>query len=122
MDLPHYRVAARPGECPAIPFRAIQMQDQDSLAEADDSQVHPFHLHGHDFFILAQVSMATFSNASQLNLSNPPRRDVAMIPASGFLAIAFQNDNPGVWLAHCHVSSFFPLVPHPCHFTRLTFL
>lgn len=64
---------------------------------------HPFHLHGHDFFILAQVPMATFSNASQLNLSNPPRRDVAMLPASGFLAIAFQNDNPGVWLAHCHI-------------------
>ncbi|KAJ2988534.1 hypothetical protein NUW58_g3927 [Xylaria curta] len=55
---------------------------------------HPFHLHGHDFFVLAQVPMATYSNSSQLNLSNPPRRDVAMLPASGFLAIGFQNDNP----------------------------
>ncbi|KAI1167575.1 multicopper oxidase [Nemania serpens] len=73
------------------------------IIESQLGLVHPFHLHGHDFFILAQVSMATFSNASQLNLSNPPRRDVAMIPASGFLAIAFQNDNPGVWLAHCHI-------------------
>ncbi|KAH8159717.1 multicopper oxidase [Xylaria polymorpha] len=64
---------------------------------------HPFHLHGHDFYILAQVPMATFSDSSALNLSNPPRRDVAMLPASGYLAIAFQNDNPGVWLAHCHI-------------------
>ncbi|GAP84520.1 putative multicopper oxidase [Rosellinia necatrix] len=64
---------------------------------------HPFHLHGHDFHILAQQPMATYTDASQLNLSNPPRRDVAMLPASGFLAIAFQNDNPGVWLAHCHI-------------------
>ncbi|KAI1177661.1 multicopper oxidase [Nemania sp. FL0916] len=64
---------------------------------------HPFHLHGHDFYILAQEPMATFSNSVQLNLSNPPRRDVAMLPPSGFLAIAFQNDNPGVWLAHCHI-------------------
>ncbi|KAI1811405.1 multicopper oxidase [Poronia punctata] len=64
---------------------------------------HPFHLHGHDFYILGQQPMTTYTNASQLNLSNPPRRDVAMLPASGFLAIAFQNDNPGVWLAHCHI-------------------
>ncbi|KAI3342395.1 multicopper oxidase [Ustulina deusta] len=64
---------------------------------------HPFHLHGHDFFILGQEPMATFSEDTALNLSNPPRRDVAMLPASGYLAIAFQNDNPGVWLAHCHI-------------------
>ncbi|KAI1284079.1 multicopper oxidase [Xylaria sp. FL0933] len=64
---------------------------------------HPFHLHGHDFFILGQEPMATFSEDSPLNLSNPPRRDVAMLPATGYLAIAFQNDNPGVWLAHCHI-------------------
>ncbi|KAI0394280.1 multicopper oxidase [Xylariaceae sp. FL0594] len=64
---------------------------------------HPFHLHGHDFFVLAQTPMATYTDPSQLSLSNPPRRDVAMVPAAGFLAIAFQNDNPGVWLAHCHI-------------------
>ncbi|GAW19735.1 hypothetical protein ANO14919_092240 [Xylariales sp. No.14919] len=64
---------------------------------------HPFHLHGHDFYILAQQPGATFGDDAELNLSNPMRRDVAMLPASGFLAIAFQNDNPGVWLAHCHI-------------------
>ncbi|KAI0540529.1 multicopper oxidase [Xylaria digitata] len=64
---------------------------------------HPFHLHGHDFFILGQEPMATFGDDSELNLINPMRRDVAMLPASGYLAIAFQNDNPGVWLAHCHI-------------------
>ncbi|KAI0431198.1 multicopper oxidase [Xylaria sp. FL1042] len=64
---------------------------------------HPFHLHGHDFFVLGQEPMATFSEDSPLNLSNPPRRDVAMLPATGYLAIAFQNDNPGIWLAHCHI-------------------
>ncbi|KAF2972509.1 laccase [Xylaria multiplex] len=64
---------------------------------------HPFHLHGHDFFVLGQQAMATFGGDSELNLINPMRRDVAMLPASGYLAIAFQNDNPGVWLAHCHI-------------------
>ncbi|KAI0400497.1 multicopper oxidase [Xylaria palmicola] len=73
------------------------------IIESQLGLTHPFHLHGHDFYILAQVPMATFSDSSELNLSNPPRRDVAMLPATGFLAIAFQNDNPGVWLAHCHI-------------------
>lgn len=38
-----------------------------------------------------------------LNLDNPPRRDVANLPASGYLVIAFLTDNPGVWLMHCHI-------------------
>ncbi|KAI0205814.1 multicopper oxidase [Astrocystis sublimbata] len=63
---------------------------------------HPIHLHGHDFFILAQEK-GTFTDASQLNLKSPHRRDVAMLPGQGFLAIAFQNDNPGTWLMHCHI-------------------
>ncbi|KAI3326116.1 multicopper oxidase [Xylariaceae sp. AK1471] len=73
------------------------------IIESQLGLVHPFHLHGHDFFVLGQEPMTTYTDVSQLNLANPPRRDVAMLPASGFLAIAFQNDNPGVWLAHCHI-------------------
>lgn len=59
--------------------------------------------------------MTTYSDSSTLNLSNPPRRDVAMLPAAGYLAIAFQNDNPGVWLAHCHVSPPLSLFIPPYH-------
>ncbi|KAF3021461.1 hypothetical protein E8E14_008956 [Neopestalotiopsis sp. 37M] len=64
---------------------------------------HPIHLHGHDFFILAQRTKSKWSHRSELNLVNPPRRDVAMLPAGGYLVIAFQADNPGVWLLHCHI-------------------
>ncbi|KAI1344897.1 multicopper oxidase [Xylariaceae sp. FL0016] len=64
---------------------------------------HPIHLHGHDFFVLGQEAMATYEDASSLNLVNPPRRDVAMLPASGYVVLAFQNDNPGAWLMHCHI-------------------
>ncbi|KAL1847322.1 hypothetical protein Plec18170_008670 [Paecilomyces lecythidis] len=35
---------------------------------------------------------------------NPPRRDVALLPAEGWLALAFKSDNPGVWLLHCHIA------------------
>jgi len=39
-----------------------------------------------------------------MNLVNPPRRDVAKLPANGYLAIAFKKDNPGSWLLHCHIA------------------
>ena len=69
---------------------------------------HPIHLHGHDFYVLAQAEGATFPGngtdaASLLNFNNPPRRDTATLPARGYLVVAFQADNPGAWLMHCHI-------------------
>lgn len=26
-----------------------------------------------------------------------------MLPASGYLVLAFEIDNPGAWLMHCHI-------------------
>ncbi|KAF4543877.1 putative multicopper oxidase protein [Lasiodiplodia theobromae] len=57
---------------------------------------HPFHLHGHDFWVLA-AGTGTYSDAVTLNTANPPRRDVATLPASGYVVIAFYTDNPGAW-------------------------
>ncbi|XXG97320.1 hypothetical protein Hte_003616 [Hypoxylon texense] len=64
---------------------------------------HPIHLHGHDFFVLAQEANANYTTSTPLQLKNPPRRDVAMLPANGYLVIGFVTDNPGVWLMHCHI-------------------
>ncbi|KAH7176772.1 Cupredoxin [Dactylonectria macrodidyma] len=90
-------------------------EDQEAVIELSDANVwvyfvvettmavpHPIHLHGHDFFILAQGS-GTYSSSVTLNLDNPPRRDTAMLPASGYLVMAWETDNPGVWLMHCHI-------------------
>ncbi|KAG9787986.1 Laccase [Exophiala dermatitidis] len=63
---------------------------------------HPIHLHGHDFYVLG-ADTGIFNNSQTLNYKNPPRRDVAMLPASGYLVIAFITDNPGAWLMHCHI-------------------
>ncbi|PNP48469.1 hypothetical protein TGAMA5MH_00507 [Trichoderma gamsii] len=63
---------------------------------------HPVHLHGFDFYVLAQGT-GTYSDSVTLNTDNPPRRDVAMLPASGYLVLAFETDNPGAWLMHCHI-------------------
>jgi hypothetical protein len=69
---------------------------------------HPVHLHGHDFFVLA---MGTGDGSdAQLNLSNPMRRDTHSVDGNngqpgpgGYLIVAFQADNPGAWLLHCHI-------------------
>ncbi|KAM0322050.1 hypothetical protein ACHAQA_009793 [Verticillium albo-atrum] len=63
---------------------------------------HPIHLHGHDFHVLAQGT-GTYSSSVTLNTDNPPRRDTALLPASGYLVMAWETDNPGVWLMHCHI-------------------
>ncbi|KAJ5683455.1 CAZyme family AA1 [Penicillium macrosclerotiorum] len=62
---------------------------------------HPIHLHGHDFFILAQGTNPW--DGTTISHTNPPRRDTAMLESTGYLLIAFETDNPGAWLMHCHI-------------------
>jgi FtsP/CotA-like multicopper oxidase with cupredoxin domain len=88
------------------------------------------HLHGHDFYVLGRSaplnvplslvqllallltgglgSFTTVFNPAtdigSLNFNNPVRRDVTMLPALGYVVLAFQTDNPGNWLFHCHIA------------------
>ncbi|KAF2123067.1 laccase Lcc4 [Lophiotrema nucula] len=64
---------------------------------------HPIHLHGHDFFLLSQGDGAYDAATTPLVLDNPPRRDVAMLNGGGHLVLAWETDNPGAWLIHCHI-------------------
>jgi FtsP/CotA-like multicopper oxidase with cupredoxin domain len=63
---------------------------------------HPIHLHGHDFFVVGQGT-AAYTGSEPIQAINPPRRDVATLPAGGWLMLAWKADNPGAWLAHCHI-------------------
>lgn len=65
---------------------------------------HPIHLHGHDFWVLAQEVSMFNGDTSTFNLVNPPRRDVASLPGNGYIAMAFELDNPGAWIVHCHIA------------------
>ncbi|OTB05429.1 putative multicopper oxidase [Hypoxylon sp. CI-4A] len=65
---------------------------------------HPLHLHGHDFALLAQGNDTSELATAPLKFDNPPRRDVALLPAGGYIVIAFKADNPGSWLFHCHIA------------------
>ena len=42
-------------------------------------------------------------STASLNWVNPPRRDTMSLPAGGWMVIAFELDNPGAWLCHCHI-------------------
>ncbi|CAM1508905.1 Fc.00g026440.m01.CDS01 [Cosmosporella sp. VM-42] len=65
---------------------------------------HPIHVHGHDFVVLASGKQEYNASEVELDLINPPRRDVALLPVDGYLIIAFQINNPGIWLMHCHIA------------------
>ncbi|KAF1952506.1 hypothetical protein CC80DRAFT_422174 [Byssothecium circinans] len=67
---------------------------------------HPIHLHGHDFYVIGSGTGVFDKNNSPpgLKWTNPPRRDTAILPGTGWLAIAFPTDNPGAWLMHCHIA------------------
>ncbi|OCL07909.1 laccase-like multicopper oxidase [Glonium stellatum] len=69
------------------------------------TKAHPIHLHGHDFAVIAQERNKKYDAETViLNLQNPPRRDVVLLPSSGYVVIAFKTDNPGAWLMHCHIA------------------
>ncbi|KAL9118846.1 MAG: hypothetical protein Q9187_004603 [Circinaria calcarea] len=67
--------------------------------------VHPMHLHGHDFWVLAE-GVGTWDGRTT-NPHNPQRRDTQlMVPGSpdnpSYVVLEWNADNPGVWPLHCH--------------------
>jgi laccase len=68
---------------------------------------HPIHLHGYDFYIVAE-GFGNFNakrDTAKFNLVDPPQRNTASVPVSGWSVIRFVADNPGVWLMHCHLDA-----------------
>lgn len=53
---------------------------------------HPMHLHGHVFQVVGGNG-ARFAGAL---------RDTVLVPYRGSVTIAFDADNPGAWMLHCH--------------------
>ncbi|KAH8666935.1 putative extracellular dihydrogeodin oxidase/laccase [Xylariales sp. PMI_506] len=74
------------------------------VIENNSTAPHPMHLHGHDFWVLAQGNGTYDPSTTSLSLANPPRRDVVQLPGKGHVVIAFKTDNPGAWLMHCHIA------------------
>jgi FtsP/CotA-like multicopper oxidase with cupredoxin domain len=53
---------------------------------------HPMHLHGHHFQVVA-VGGTRVKGAV---------RDTELVPVGGSVTLAFDADNPGKWMFHCH--------------------
>ncbi|KAI7749879.1 hypothetical protein M8C21_019764 [Ambrosia artemisiifolia] len=66
---------------------------------------HPIHLHGYDFYILAE-GFGNFNpktDNAKFNLVDPPLRNTVSLPVKGWAVIRFVADNPGTWIMHCHL-------------------
>jgi FtsP/CotA-like multicopper oxidase with cupredoxin domain len=63
----------------------LEMVNQSMMA-------HPMHLHGHHFQVIA-INGQAISGAM---------RDTVLVPVHGSVTVAFDADNPGRWLLHCH--------------------
>lgn len=81
----------------------VILQNANALAE-NTSEIHPWHLHGHDFWVLG-YGEGRFSDQKEnnFNLRNPPFRNTAVIFPYGWTALRFVADNPGAWAFHCHI-------------------
>ncbi|GAB2174493.1 multicopper oxidase family protein [Dongia sp. agr-C8] len=64
---------------------AVELVNQSMMA-------HPMHLHGHHFQVTA-LNGKPLSGAV---------RDTVLVPVNGSVTLAFDADNPGRWLFHCH--------------------
>lgn len=81
----------------------IILQNANTLKE-NVSEIHPWHLHGHDFWVLGYGDERfEQKDVSKFNLKNPPLRNTVVIFPYGWTAIRYVADNPGVWPFHCHI-------------------
>uniref|UniRef100_A0ACD5XF83 Uncharacterized protein n=1 Tax=Avena sativa TaxID=4498 RepID=A0ACD5XF83_AVESA len=72
---------------------------------------HPIHLHGFNFFVLAE-GLGRFDPImaeGAYNLVNPLVRNTVVVPGGGWAVIRFTANNPGMWFMHCHLDAHLPL-------------
>lgn len=81
-----------------------------------DTQGHPFHLHGFDFYVVASYEglggwdyYNPFSvpwkppRGGDVNVVDPLMRDTIYVPPYGYVILRFRADNEGIWVLHCHI-------------------
>ncbi|KAF0888588.1 hypothetical protein E2562_016057, partial [Oryza meyeriana var. granulata] len=87
----------------------VEMVLQNTRLIAKES--HPMHIHGFNFFILAQ-GFGNYDEATaapQFNLVNPQERNTVAVPTGGWAVIRFIANNPGMWYMHCHFEAHLDL-------------
>lgn len=86
------------------PFVLEKGQIVDIIINNNDPGKHPFHLHGHNFQLIARsLSDEGFYANNATFPQVPMRRDTVVVWPNGNMVLRFKADNPGVWLFHCHL-------------------
>jgi iron transport multicopper oxidase len=79
-----------------VPYQAVV----DIFINNTDPAEHPFHLHGHKFWV---VATSDNPQAETLYAGDYLLRDTVGVPASGWAKIRYYADKPGAWFFHCHI-------------------
>ncbi|GJQ77051.1 Mco1 [Trypoxylus dichotomus] len=94
-----------------IPLNSlVELIFVDSMAGTN----HPIHLHGYSFRVVGMEHFNELVNKETIlemdeagllprNFDNPPLKDTANVPASGYTIVRFIANNPGYWFLHCHL-------------------
>ncbi|GAV78220.1 Cu-oxidase domain-containing protein/Cu-oxidase_2 domain-containing protein/Cu-oxidase_3 domain-containing protein [Cephalotus follicularis] len=81
----------------------VVLQNANALS-ANVSEIHPWHLHGHNFWVLGYgEGKFEEQDTKKFNLKNPSIRNTVVVFPYGWTALRFVTDNPGVWAFHCHI-------------------
>ncbi|MBA0620480.1 hypothetical protein Godav_006187 [Gossypium davidsonii] len=86
----------------------IILQNANSMMR-NVSETHPWHLHGHDFWVLGygEGKFNLLRDVEKYNLVDPIMKNTVALHPYGWVALRFQADNLGVWLFHCHIEAHF---------------
>ncbi|XP_015973554.1 L-ascorbate oxidase-like [Arachis duranensis] len=78
-----------------------------NVLSGKNSDIHPWHLHGHDFWVLGygDGKFKQGYDEKNFNLKNPPLKNTAAVFPYGWTALRFRANNPGVWFFHCHIEA-----------------
>lgn len=95
--------APQPSGTPMVEGTKVRRLKYNSTVEivlqnptAFPSENHPIHLHGFNFFVLAQgLGNFTPGNVSGYNLVDPVSRNTLAVPTGGWAVIRFVANNPG---------------------------
>jgi FtsP/CotA-like multicopper oxidase with cupredoxin domain len=80
-----------------------------------DDGSHPFHLHGHSFYVLSSFradvgggwgSWSPYSGKplpGGINTETPLLKDTIPVPRRGHVLLRLQAGQPGLWMLHCHM-------------------
>lgn len=82
----------------------VVLQNADMLRE-NNSETHPWHLHGHDFWVLGYGDgrYDAVKDYARLNTDDPPLRNTVVVFPHGWTVLRFVADNAGAWAFHCHI-------------------